>query len=200
MPRKTASRTGTPRTRNTRTEWWDATAEHPAVEIVRSSRRTKTVSGAMNPDGSLRLLVPASSTRHDIEEYLQQLAPRIMARAQQQGQRKRKFSSDAYLVERAQYLIDTYLPEVSLPDEIRWVTNQKTRWGSATPATSRIRISHMIQGAPEYVVDYVLHHELCHFMHLDHGPQFKALEKRYPHLEKAQGFLDGVSFQHRQES
>ena len=90
MPRKTASRTGTPRTRNTRTEWWDATAEHPAVEIVRSSRRTKTVSGAMNPDGSLRLLVPASSTRHDIQEYLQQLAPKIMARAQQQGQRKRK--------------------------------------------------------------------------------------------------------------
>ncbi len=200
MPRSSQPRPKGSSAKGFRTERWEATRERPAVEIVRSSRRSKTVSGSMNPDGSIRLLVPASSTAHDIEEYLAQLAPKIMERAQQQGKRKRKFSSDEYLIERAQYLIDTYLPEVTMPHEIRWVTNQSTRWGSATPATSRIRISHMIQGAPEYVVDYVLHHELCHFVFLDHGAGFKALEQRYPHLAKAQGFLDGVSFQHRKDS
>lgn len=102
-------------------------------------------------------------------------------------------------MQRAQYLIQTYLPEVSLPAEIRWVTNQRTRWGgAATPATSRLRLSHLLQGAPEYVIDYVVHHELCHFVHLKHNADFKKLEDRYPRKAEAQAFLEGLSFAQRQ--
>ena len=42
------------------------------------------------------------------------------------------------------------------PTSVRWVTNQNTRWGSCTPAEGSIRLSHRLQGMPEYVVDYVL--------------------------------------------
>ena len=42
------------------------------------------------------------------------------------------------------------------PNSVRWVTNQNTRWGSCTPSEGSIRLSHRLQGMPEYVVDYVL--------------------------------------------
>lgn len=53
-----------------RTEYWQANRERPAVEIVRSTRRTKTVFGSLTPEGRVRLLVPVHSTKADIEDYL----------------------------------------------------------------------------------------------------------------------------------
>jgi len=45
---------------------------------------------------------------------------------------------------------------------------------------------------PEYVVDYVLVHELAHLLEHGHGPAFWALVDRYPRTERARGFLDGI--------
>ena len=75
---------------------------------------------------------------------------------------------------------------------MRWVTNQNTRWGSCTPAEGSIRLSHRLQGMPEYVVDYVLVHELAHLLVPGHGPRFWRLLEAYPRTERARGYLEGV--------
>ncbi|MFW0110531.1 M48 family metallopeptidase [Rothia sp. P13129] len=62
-----------------------------------------------------------------------------------------------------------------------------------------IPISHLLQGAPEYVIDQVIHHELCHFVEPNHSPAFRMLERRYPHYEKATAFLSGIIFATRNE-
>ena len=92
--------------------------------------------------------------------------------------------------------MEQYLPELSdkVPESIRWVSNQRTRWGSATPGAGRIRISDALTGAPEYVVDAVLYHELCHFVVLHHNAQFHRLQDRLPRLTQAQAFLAGIEF------
>jgi len=46
---------------------------------------------------------------------------------------------------------------------------------------------------PDYVVDYVLLHELAHLIVAGHGPEFWAVLGDYPRLERARGFLEGVS-------
>ena len=76
---------------------------------------------------------------------------------------------------------------------VRWVTNQNGRWGSCTPADRTIRISHRIQDMPDWVIDYVLLHELAHLVEANHGPRFWALVDTYPRAERAKGFLAGVS-------
>ena len=63
---------------------------------------------------------------------------------------------DGELAERAERLSDQYFDGRASPASVRWVTNQNTRWGSCTPAEGSIRLSHRLQGMPEYVVDYVL--------------------------------------------
>ncbi|MGV3148963.1 M48 metallopeptidase family protein [Rothia sp. 11273D007AR] len=175
-----------------------ATASRPEIEVVRSTRRTRTVQLAPpNQGGRLRLMVPATSTDREIEDYLRRMLPKVEARRARKDAGAQRGALDEFLRERADYLRATYLPEAPEPLSIRWVTNQKQRWASATPAERTIRISHTLQGAPEYALDSVIFHELCHFLESNHSPAFRALEARYPHLEKARGFLEGVTFGQR---
>ena len=87
---------------------------------------------------------------------------------------------------------EQYLDGRASPESVRWVTNQNTRWGSCTPGEGSIRLSHRLQGMPEYVVDYVLLHELAHLLVPGHGPRFWQLLDAYPRTERARGYLEGV--------
>jgi predicted metal-dependent hydrolase len=73
------------------------------------------------------------------------------------------------------------------------VTNQNGRWGSCTPDDATIRISHRIQEMPDWVIDYVLLHELAHLVVPSHNAQFWELVNRYPKAERARGYLEGIS-------
>ena len=155
-----------------------ATASTPEILVVRSSRRRRTVSAQPQKDGSIRLLVPGASTDAQIREYLENLIPRVQRKQRESARRRRTFTSDDYLTERARALTADHLPELApekFPDSIRWVSNQRKRWGSTTPTQGTIRISDDLQGAPEYVVDSVIYHELCHFVELHHKRPFSSL-------------------------
>jgi hypothetical protein len=108
------------------------------------------------------------------------------------AQESRQSPSDDELAARACELSARYLDGRAVPDRVRWVTNQSTRWGSCTPAERSIRLSHRLQGMPDYVIDYVLLHELSHLLVPDHGPRFWALLDSYPRTERARGYLEGV--------
>ena len=63
------------------------------------------------------------------------------------------------------------------------------RWGSCTFTDGAIRIARRAAALPEWVLDYLVMHELVHLVHSDHGPDFHALENRYPLAERAKGYL-----------
>jgi predicted metal-dependent hydrolase len=109
------------------------------------------------------------------------------------AQESRRMLDDDELAARAERLSEQYLQGSAAPDTVRWVTNQNSRWGSCTPAEGSIRLSHRLQGMPEYVIDYVMLHELAHLLVPDHGPHFWKLLECYPRTERARGFLDGVA-------
>ncbi|GAA1342054.1 M48 family metallopeptidase [Arthrobacter roseus] len=101
---------------------------------------------------------------------------------------------DSELRRRALKLSGSYLPGAPEPVSVRWVSNQSTRWGSATPSRKTIRLSDQLKGMPSWVIDYVLLHELAHLLVPSHGKHFWDLLSVYPQLEQARAFLDGVSF------
>ena len=62
-------------------------------------------------------------------------------------------------------------------------------WGSCTFTSGAIRIASRAAALPEWVLDYLLVHELAHLEQSDHGPSFRELENRYPLSERARGYL-----------
>jgi predicted metal-dependent hydrolase len=97
--------------------------------------------------------------------------------------------SDADLQHRAQELNEQYFGGTLVWHSIIWVTNQESRWGSCTPATGIIRISHRLASVPGWVRDYVIMHELAHLLESNHGSAFWKHVNRYARAERARGYL-----------
>ncbi|MEV7118498.1 MULTISPECIES: M48 metallopeptidase family protein [Kitasatospora] len=156
------------------------------VEVRRSARRSRTVSAYREGDRTV-VLIPARMSHAEEQRWVAQMLDKLAA------QEKRRVLGDEALQARAAELSRLYLGGRAEPEQVRWVTNQNSRWGSCTPSERTIRLSHRLQGMPEYVVDYVLLHELAHLLVPDHGPRFWALLDAYPRTERARGYLEGVA-------
>lgn len=156
-----------------------------AIEVRRSSRRRRTVSAYREGDRTV-VLIPARMSKAEEQRWITVMLDKLAA------QESRRVLGDAELAERAERLSAQYFDGRARPASVRWVTNQNTRWGSCTPAEGSIRLSHRLQGMPEYVVDYVLCHELAHLLVPGHGPDFWRLLEAYPRTERARGYLEGV--------
>ncbi|MEV4136845.1 M48 family metallopeptidase [Dactylosporangium sp. NPDC049742] len=161
----------------------------PVIEVRRSKRRRRTVS-AYRDGERVVVLIPAQFSRAEEREWVDRMLERLAVREQ------RARRTDSELTARAQRLAARYLPDhpnAARPTSVRWVQNQNGRWGSCTPADGTIRISHRVQEMPDWVIDYVLLHELSHLVIANHSAAFWALVGRYPKSERARGYLEGVS-------
>ena len=129
-------------------------------------------------------------TRAEEAMWVDKMVRRVLA-----GERRR-MRSDDQLLARARALAAGYLDGSVSPAAVRWVDNQSRRWGSCTPEDGTIRLSRRLEGMPDYVVDYVLLHELVHLVEPGHGPSFHALMSRYPKRERAEGYLEAMDSHH----
>jgi predicted metal-dependent hydrolase len=170
----------------TRREVVQTVVDGVTVEVRRSAKRRRTVS-AYRQEGRLVVLVPARMSAAEEGEWVRTMVARVAASEQ------RRQRSDGDLERRALELSRDHLGGRAVPSSVRWVSNQSGRWGSCTPAEGTIRLSDKLQGMPAWVVDYVLLHELAHLLQPGHGPQFWRLIESYPRLERARGYLHGVS-------
>jgi predicted metal-dependent hydrolase len=158
----------------------------PSVEVRRSARRRRTVTAYRDGDTTV-VLIPARMSRAEERRWVSVMLERLT------NQERRLRPAEADLMARARDLSQRFLEGRAQPASVRWVTNQGSRWGSCTPVDRTIRLSHRLKGMPEWVLDYVLLHELAHLLVPGHGPQFWAEVERFPRTEWARGYLEGVA-------
>ena len=151
------------------------------VEVIRSSRRQKTVSARV-VDGRIRVRIPAWMSVADEQRFVADVVDRI-------EQKRRSAAVD--LEKRARELAARF--ELPTPASIRWATNQLQRWGSCSVGSGDIRISMRLVDVPDWVLDHVIVHELAHLVVPDHSDSFHTLLARYPLAERATGYLLALS-------
>lgn len=57
------------------------------------------------------------------------------------------------------------------------INKSRSRWGSCS-SKKNINLSYFCMMLPDYLVDFVILHELCHTVEMNHGPRFWALLDR----------------------
>jgi predicted metal-dependent hydrolase len=148
-----------------------------SVEVVRSARRKRTVGAELRGD-VLRVTVPSWMSRADEAAWVDKMSASF---------RRKRSAERIDLGERANTLARRH--QLPRPRDIRWADDMTTRWGSCTYGTASIRISTRLAPFPDWVIDYVIVHELCHLEVRGHGADFWKLAHRYPKAERAIGFL-----------
>ena len=155
------------------------------IEIIRSTGRTKTATARWDAPGrKVVVRLPAGLEAAEEQRLVGALVEKVRA-----GLRRRTLNDDHSLADRAAALNRKYFGGRLQVDHIAWVTNQKRRYGSCTPATRTIRISDEVARFPTWVQDYVLVHELAHLLQPNHGSAFWKLVNRYALTERARGYL-----------
>ena len=147
------------------------------VELVVGTRRRRRVEGTL-VGNVLRVAYPPRMSRAEAERIAQELRARM----------ERRVAADRIdLVARARALARAH--DLPRPARVEWSDRQLSRWGSCDPDDRVIRVSSRLAAFPNWVLDYVIVHELAHLAEPDHGPRFQALVARYPRAERAVGFL-----------
>ena len=171
----------------------DARGNPIRVQLRRDKRLKKTLRWERLPDGSLLLRVPNRFPRHKVNTLLEQVATQLDQTNLVQSRR-----TDADLQQRAELINRKHFEGKIQWNAIRWVSNMQLRLGSCTRGgvtDGQIRISDKIKNWPDWVVDYVIAHELLHRRHPNHSEAFwNDLKAAYPLTERARGFIHGVGF------
>ncbi|GHT12747.1 hypothetical protein FACS189415_3020 [Bacteroidia bacterium] len=86
--------------------------------------------------------------------------------------------NEALLRKQAQFFLPVKLAELAhlhgfIYESVQ-IRKSKTRWGSCS-SKSAINLSFYLMLLPQHLIEYVLLHELCHTVQLNHSPAFWAL-------------------------
>ncbi len=164
-------------------------------ELIRSER--KSLALQLKPDGSLLVRAPRRMALRSIErfvrvhwDWVERQREKRAARpavesmtAEELAALKRK--ARPVFLARAAY----YAPLVGVHYERLTVRSQRSKWGSCS-ARGGLNFNCLLLLAPPAVLDYVVVHELCHLLEMNHSPRFWAEVRRIlPDYESSRKWL-----------
>lgn len=124
-----------------------------------------------------------------VDDQLQIQGPNAPDQAQLSALLQRFFKQQAkvYLTTRTLEISE----KIGLQGKLKQVTfrRTKTKWGHCT-SQGTIQYNWLIMGAPDYVIEYLIYHELTHLIHPNHSARYWAQVKAfYPGFELGKAWL-----------
>lgn len=91
--------------------------------------------------------------------------------------------------------IQPSLAPLGVPEPVIQVRSMTSRWGSCKPSQKKVTFARQLAEAPAACVEYVVWHELVHFLHPNHSPAFYAcLEQFLPDWRARREILNSYSY------
>ena len=153
-------------------------------EIVRSGRRSVAITVK---DGRVIVKAPYRSKKDHLDSLVKKHEGWIKKALERDAEKaalteslteadinELKKAAKIYFGERLEY----YAAVMGLEYKSFRITSAKTRFGSCSSSKS-ICFSYRLMLYPKEARDYVVVHELCHLVHMDHSPAFYRLVSEY---------------------
>ena len=172
-------------------------------KLIRSSRRT--IGLEITPDGELIVRAPHRASIREIEKIILEKKDWIIKHqllaAKKAGEREEMLSKlEPFTFEEIQELADKM--QVDFPPRVRQYAEkigvrygritiriQKTRWGSCS-SKGNLNFNCLLMCTPREVQDYIIVHELCHRVEMNHSPRFWELVETYmPNYKESEKWL-----------
>ena len=153
--------------------------------IIRSDR--KTIAIQMQPDGNVVVRAPKRMRMEEIKRFVESKAEWIekhllnrttfnQEKLTDQEMKMLREKARAVVTEKVQY----YAPLIGVTYNQIAIRAQHTRWGSCS-SKGNLNFNCLLGLTPPEVLDYVVVHELCHRIELNHSKQFwDAVERTMP--------------------
>lgn len=169
------------------------------MKIIRSNR--KTISIEIKPDGSILIRAPYFMKDAEICQFVKEKECWIEAHLQKVKERQQEVKATPKLtMKEVEQLADLALKVI--PEKVRvyagimnvsygriTIRNQKTRWGSCS-GKGNLNFNCLLMLAPERVIDYVVVHELCHLIEMNHSKAFwQQVERVMPDYKDQRQWL-----------
>ena len=142
------------------------------------------------PAGQIEVTAPARVPQRDIvalvrerKDWIDRARQHVVSESSQHPRQEwtpeRTAQAHDILNQRIPPLLRYWVPIVGQSPTALTLRRMKTRWGSCTPATGRIRINLELAFLPEQYLEYVLVHELTHLWERGHGAGFQRRMTQY---------------------
>ena len=172
-------------------------------KLIRSSRRT--IGLEIRPGAELIVRAPHRASLREIERIILEKEDWIRKHqvlvAKKAGEREEMLSTlEPFTFEEIQELADRMQAE--FPPKVREYADkigvrygritiriQKTRWGSCS-SKGNLNFNCLLMLSPKEVQDYIIVHELCHRIEMNHSARFWQLVENYmPDYKKCEKWL-----------
>lgn len=154
--------------------------EDVCIPLILQKENRKTLAITITQEGSLLIKAPFQIKETEIERFIKQKRYWIykqtkcvleenknrIYRSEEEEQKLRKQAREV-LTKRTDY----YKKILKVDYQRIRIGNQKTRWGSCSSIGTISYNWHLIL-MPERILDYVVVHELCHLVEMNHSPAF----------------------------
>ena len=153
------------------------------IQYVLSRRAKKYINISLKSDGTVYVSAPKRVPMYEIERVLNEKVEWIRKNRKEKQEEKiytkEEFDNAKILylreVEKWLNLLSKYnikTPEVK-------VRKMKTRWGSCIPSKNKITLNIALISVPTKYMEYVVLHELVHFLEPNHGKRFYNIIEEY---------------------
>jgi hypothetical protein len=161
--------------------WIDRRRQEAAARVVRLARPEGTVPYL----GELLEVAPQDGRTRAHRRGSSLLVPAAEPARREAVERWYRRAARAEVLPR----LDAAAAAVGRPYTSLTIRDQRTRWGSCS-AKGAMSFNWRLLLAPAEILDYVVWHEACHLVHLDHSPRFWAeLARHRPGYRAPQRWL-----------
>lgn len=168
------------------------------IPIMLEKSKRKLLAITLTEDGILSIKAPLRVSDREIEKFLNQKRFWIYKQAKriQEEQKNRVVRSEQEirrLKEEARKVLtektDYYKQFLNVEYQKIRIGDQKTRWGSCS-SSGTISYNWRLILMPEKIVDYVVVHELCHMIEMNHSKRFwEQVEAILPDYQARRNWL-----------
>ena len=151
-----------------------------SYKLIRSDRRSI---GIQITQEGVVVRAPRRMTNAEIDRFVQSKRGWIETHLAKMPPAQPKFSNEEIhrladeALKRIPERVRHFAPLVGVTYGGITIRNQHTRWGSCS-SKGNLNFNCLLMLTPDHVIDYVVVHELCHRLEMNHSPRFWAQVER----------------------